>query len=238
MARLKHAPRRACKRHVIQGRPTLPGRVVRSSGGVRNVTIELFRCAGPPPANDLQERRACTSVDGAAPHAAVSQPIHQGVSRPMRKLSVIAVPLAAALAAGAVAVSSGSGSSHREAPPSALHPTADDTDVYAFTAPDAPGDLTIVSNWIPFEDPAGGPNFYRFDDRARYYLNVDNTGDGVYDIRFRFRFRTSVGDPNSFLYAAPTVDSIDSPNLNVKQTYSVVREDLSNGQPVHENALA
>ena len=49
--------------------------------------------------------------------------------------------------------------------------------------------LTVVANWIPFEDPAGGPNFYRFDDRARYYINVDNTGDGKADVRYRFKFQ-------------------------------------------------
>ena len=48
----------------------------------------------------------------------------------------------------------------------------------------------MVANWIPFEDPAGGPNFYRFDDRARYYINVDNTGDGKADVRYRFKFKT------------------------------------------------
>ena len=50
--------------------------------------------------------------------------------------------------------------------------------------------MTFAANWIPFEDPAGGPNFYRFDDKARYYINVDNTGDGVSDIRYRFEFKT------------------------------------------------
>ena len=156
----------------------------------------------------------------------------------MRKLSVIAVPLAAALAAGAIAVSTGSGSSHREAPLSALDPTADDTDVYAFTAPDAPGDLTIVSNWIPFEDPAGGPNFYRFDDRALYYLNIDNTGDGVYDVRYRFQFKTTVRNPNSFLYALPGVTSISDPKLNVVQTYSVWRETYKNGKETGARRIA
>jgi hypothetical protein len=156
----------------------------------------------------------------------------------IRRYHLLVAALLAALAAIGLAVSSGSGSSHREAPLSSIDPTGDDTDVYAFVAPDAPNSLTLVANWIPFEDPAGGPNFYRFDDRATYYMNVDNTGDGAYDIRYRFRFRTSVGDENSFLYAAPTVDSIDSPNLNVKQSYSVVREDWSDGHLVHENALA
>jgi hypothetical protein len=155
-----------------------------------------------------------------------------------RRFVVLGTALLAALAAVMTAVAISPGSSHREAPLSALDPTGDDTDVYAFKAADAPDSLTLVANWIPFEDPAGGPNFYRFDDRATYYLNVDNTGDGVYDIRFRFRFRTSVGDPGSFLYAAPTVDSIDSPNLNVKQVYNLVRENLVDGHEVSENTLA
>ena len=83
-----------------------------------------------------------------------------------RKLSVLAVSLLAALVAGVLVVDLGFGSSHREAPLTSLDPTADDTDVYAFTANDATDALTVVANWIPFEDPAGGPNFYRFDDRA------------------------------------------------------------------------
>src|SRR3954467_8824792 len=153
----------------------------------------------------------------------------------MRKLA-FAVPLAAAVAAGAIAVSPGSGSSHREAPLTAPHPTAhalaptaDDTDIYAFTAPDATGALTVATNWIPFEDPAGGPNFYRFDDRAAYYLNVDNSGDGRPDVRYRFKFRTRVLDKNSFLYALPGVASIRDPKLNIQQTYSVVRETYRKG---------
>ena len=139
----------------------------------------------------------------------------------MRKL---ALALSAALAAILVAVGLSVGSSHREAPNTAADPTADDTDVYAFTANDAPKALTIVSNWIPFEDPAGGPNFYRFDDRARYYVNIDNTGDGKADLRYRFKFKTKVRNRESFLYALPGVESFADPKLNVVQTYQVVRQ--------------
>ena len=92
----------------------------------------------------------------------------------MRKL-LIAL---AAVAAAAIAVTVAVGSSHREAPGTMLDPSADDTDLYAFTAKDAPGALTVVGNWIPGQNPANGPNFFRFDDRARYYVNIDNTGDG------------------------------------------------------------
>jgi hypothetical protein len=82
----------------------------------------------------------------------------------------------------------------------------------------------------PVEDPAGGPNFYRLDDRAAYYLNVDNTGDGRFDVRYRFKFKTRVIDKNSFLYALPGVSSIRDPKLNVQQTYSAVRETFRNGR--------
>src|SRR5439155_15951487 len=51
-------------------------------------------------------------------------------------------------------------SSHREAPLTAADPQIDSTDLYAFVSPDAPDTVTIISNWIPFENPAGGPNFY------------------------------------------------------------------------------
>src|SRR3954469_10341112 len=132
--------------------------------------------------------------------------------------------LAAALLALAVAAPASYASSHREAPLTSTDPTADDTDFHVFKARDAPDKATLGANWIPFEDPAGGPNFYKFDDRAHYYLNVDNTGDGVYDVRYLFQFKTRTLNPESFLYAAPTVDSIHSPNLNVQQSYSVTRE--------------
>jgi hypothetical protein len=131
--------------------------------------------------------------------------------------------IVAALLAIGVAVPLSLGSSHREAPLTSIDPTGDDTDVYAFTAPEAKHSLSVVANWVPFEDPAGGPNFYKFDPKARYYINIDNNGDGRYDVRYRFRFEDHVRNPESFLYAAPTVDSIDSPNLNVYQTYDVDR---------------
>jgi hypothetical protein len=155
-----------------------------------------------------------------------------------RRLTLISVAVLAALAAALGAVAIGSGSSHREAPLTALDPTADNTDVYAYVANDAQDSVTLVSNWVPFEDPAGGPNFYRFDDRAHYYINVDNTGDGKPDIRYLFQFRTRTVDPNSFLYAKPTVDSIDSPNLNVQQAYSVTKETWNGDKMTSSNVIA
>jgi hypothetical protein len=142
----------------------------------------------------------------------------------VRGLLAVAAAVLAAFGAVALVASLGTGSSHREAPLSSLDPTADDTDVYAFTAAEAPDSLTVVANWLPFEDPGGGPNFYKFDPRARYYVNVDNTGDGAWDVRYRFTFRTRA--PNSaaigYPVALPPITSIDDPKLE-RQRMTVTR---------------
>jgi hypothetical protein len=148
----------------------------------------------------------------------------------MRRSSVFGAAAVAALAAGTLAVTSGSGSSHREAPSILGDPTADNTDLYAFTAPDAPGSLTIVSDWIPFENPSGGPYFGKLDPKARYYVKIDNTGDGVEDVAYRWQFKNKFRNPNSFLYAAPTIDSVDDPDLNFVQTYDLYRETYKKGK--------
>jgi hypothetical protein len=149
----------------------------------------------------------------------------------------LAVAVAALLAA-AIAVPLGFGSSHREAPNIALDPAADNTDVYAFTADDRPKALTIAADWIPGQVPANGPNFFRFDDRARYYVNIDNTGDGVADIRYLFTFDTDLRNPNSFLYAGPGTQDFDDPGLNVIQRYDLVRETLRKGKVKHSELIA
>ena len=153
---------------------------------------------------------------------------------PHKRLGVVA----AAVAAAAIAVPLGFGSSHREAPNIALDPAADNTDVYAFTANDAPNALTIASDWIPGQVPANGPNFFRFDDRARYYVNIDNTGDGVADIRYLFKFKTNVRNPNSFLYAGPGTQDFNDPGLNVIQRYDLIRETLKHGKVKHSKTVA
>ncbi len=130
----------------------------------------------------------------------------------------------AALAAVAIAVPIGIGSSHREAPDITLDPSADNTDTYAWTAKDAPGALTVAANWIPGEVPGSGPNFFGFDDRARYYIHVDNTGDGRPDVSYRYSFKTKIRNKNSFLYALPGASGYGDAKLNVVQRYSIVRE--------------
>ncbi len=109
---------------------------------------------------------------------------------------VLGLFVAAALAAlGAAVATRGNGpqsagaSSHREAPLISQDPTADNTDLYAFRSPDKPDTATIISNWVPGEDPAAGPNYYTFSPTARYDIYVDKNGDGKPDITYQFRFK-------------------------------------------------
>jgi Domain of unknown function (DUF4331) len=114
-------------------------------------------------------------------------------------------------------------SSHREAPAISKDPVADNTDTYAFVSPDDPGSVTIISNYLPLEAPFGGPNFFEFGDDVRYDIYIDQTGDGTPDITYEFEFTTEVLNPDTFLYNTGTIDSIDSPNWNRRQFYSVTR---------------
>jgi hypothetical protein len=112
-------------------------------------------------------------------------------------------------------------SSHREAPQISKDPVADSTDLYAFVSPDAPNTVTILANYVPLQAPAGGPNFYEFGDDVLYEIHIDNNGDGQADITYQFNFTTTVADDNTFLYNTGPITSLDSPNWNRRQTYSV-----------------
>ena len=114
-------------------------------------------------------------------------------------------------------------SSHREAPGISMDPAADNTDVYAFVSPDSPNTVTLIANYLPFEYPAGGPNFFEFGEDVAYAINIDNNGDGKPDITYQFRFTTTVANPDTFLYNTGPITSLDSPNWNRRQTYSVTR---------------
>jgi Domain of unknown function (DUF4331) len=116
-------------------------------------------------------------------------------------------------------------SSHREAPEISKDPVADSTDLYAFVSPDCPHTVTLIANYIPLEEPAGGPNFYEFGNDVSYEIHIDNDGDGLPDISYQFRFRTQLTTPGSFLYNTGPITSLDDPTWNSKQFYSVTRVD-------------
>ena len=143
-------------------------------------------------------------------------------------IAALAAILVAGLGVSALGPTKGGASSHREAPLISADPQVDNTDVYAFVSPDKPNTVTILSNFVPFEEPAGGPNFYPFGARgAQYDINIDNDHDARADLTYRFKFSNRRRSGNTFLYNNGAVTSLDDENLNVFQTYDVLRIDRS-----------
>jgi len=149
-----------------------------------------------------------------------------------RKL-LVRIGIGAGLVAGAVLL--GVASSHREAPFIATDQLADNTDVYAFVSPDAPDTVTMIGDWIPLEAPNGGPNFYKFGDDVLYRINIDNDGDANDDIVYEFRFKTKIQNKQTFLYNTGPIASLDDPNFNIRQTYSVTRIDRHGRHALADN---
>jgi hypothetical protein len=108
--------------------------------------------------------------------------------------------LASKLAIGAIALpgllapSGGWASSHREAPFITKMPKVDGTDLYVFDSYERSrtGYVTLLANYQPVQEPAGGPNFYMFDPAALYEIHIDNDGDAVEDLTFQFQFSNTL----------------------------------------------
>ncbi len=85
-------------------------------------------------------------------------------------------------------------SSHREAPAILGMPQVDGADLYLFRSyePGREGFATLIATYFPMQDPFGGPNFYPLQEDAFYDIHIDNDGDAVEDLTFRFRFATAL----------------------------------------------
>lgn len=128
-------------------------------------------------------------------------------------------------------------SSHSEAPLTSMDRYADNTDVYAFRSTEAGRDgfVTLIANFIPFQDPSGGPQFYRFDDSVLYEIKIDNTGDGVEDVTYQFQFATQTLNARTVLGMNTVnidgqITSLNDLDYNMPQTYTVTRVDQSSGR--------
>lgn len=158
-----------------------------------------------------------------------------------RGSALLALGLALALTLSLFATADAS--SHREAPLISEDPTADNTDFYAFVSPANPDNVTFISNFVPFQNPAAGPNFFRFGDEVLYEIHVDNTGDAIPNISYEFRFTTEIVNGNTFLAATGPIDSVDSDFYNLRQSYTVsevrdgVRRVLGSDVPVPPNNI-
>jgi len=95
-------------------------------------------------------------------------------------------------------------------------------------SPDKPDSVTLIANWIPFEEPAGGPNFYPFSPDAHYNIKLDTNGDAKPDVTYQWQFKTNdKRGTNTFLYNNGPVTSLSDPNLLFQQTYTLTKIDAA-----------
>jgi hypothetical protein len=157
-------------------------------------------------------------MDGST-HQKKGIPMNTNVSRCFVLLAATSLPLFAVA------------SSHREAPSIAGQPRVDGTDFYMFRSyqPGRSAYVTFIANYIPLQDPFGGPNYFNLDDDAVYAIKIDNDGDADSDLSFEFRFTNTfkglavnaggVKTPIPLINSGP-IDQAGA-NLNLTQGYSI-----------------
>jgi len=149
----------------------------------------------------------------------------------MNKMNCAAALAALWLSAGPVLASS-----HREAPLITGTPKLDGCDFYMFNSYEAGRSnfVTFVADYLPLQDPYGGPNYFTLETNGVYEISIDNNGDAQEDITFQFQFYQSsrhialpIGPPGSQvtneipLVVGGQISAGNTANLNVLETYTV-----------------
>jgi len=151
-----------------------------------------------------------------------------------------ALALTASLLAGVLVVPpSARASSHRDSPFISEDPSADNTDIYAFVSTETGRSdyVTVLSNFVPLQEPANGPNFYKLSDFVNYEIHIDVDGDALPDLTYQFKFTSRIVDPGTYLYNTNTILPPPNPadptsqyvNLNQPQSYTL--REVGRGAP-------
>src|SRR5260221_796179 len=108
----------------------------------------------------------------------------------------VLLPLMSGAALAAPWTGPAKASSHRDPPFIAGQPQLDATDFYMFMSYEAgrAGYVTLVANYLPLQDPYGGPNYFKLDPNALYEIHVTNDGGAVENLTFQFRFQNTLDD--------------------------------------------
>lgn len=142
--------------------------------------------------------------------------------------------LTIAVASAVLSAGLSHGSSHREAPFITEVPKVDGTDFYMFRSYESGREefVTLIANYLPLQDAYGGPNYFDLDEDAIYEIHVDNDGDAVEDLTFRFELKDVLNDiqlpvgteGNTEMVSVPLKnigDATDNANVQLRQEYSV-----------------
>jgi hypothetical protein len=143
-----------------------------------------------------------------------------------------ALPMAVALLAAGAALITAQASSHREGPFITTVPKVDATDFYMFKSYESgrADYVTVIANYLPLQDPYGGPNYFSLDPNALYEIHIDNNGDAKEDLTFQFRVKNTLKGTTLTIgnqqVAIPLIQSgqVTAPNaaaLNVNETFTV-----------------
>lgn len=89
-----------------------------------------------------------------------------------------------------------SAAGYREAPFVAENPKVDGSDLFVFRSyePGRSDFVTLIANYQPLQDAFAGPGYFAMDPDAIYEIHVDNDGDGVEDLSFRFDFDNALAN--------------------------------------------
>jgi len=146
-------------------------------------------------------------------------------------VKIFTLALTVSLLTGVSVVPSARASSHRDSPFISEDPAADNTDVYAFVSTETGRSdyVTLLSNFVPLQEPANGPNFYKLSDFVNYEIHIDVDGDARPDLTYQFKFTTRIVDPGTYLYNTNTILPPPNPsdptsqyvNLNQPQSYTL-----------------
>ena len=169
--------------------------------------------------------------------------------RPTAAAARLATCATVAALIGAFAAPAAHASSHREAPFITTQPKVDGTDFYMFNSYEGvnvkgkggrSGFVTMVANYVPLQDPYGGPNYFSLDPNALYEIHIDNVGDAKEHITFQFKFKNTlkgialpIGNktvPIPLIQAGQVSNLKDAAlNLNESYTLNIIRGDRRTG---------
>lgn len=148
----------------------------------------------------------------------------------MKKPNLVNTSLAASLVVLALAPAMANASSHREAPFASKQPTVDGTDFFMFNSYEKgrQGFVTLIADYIPFQDPGNAPIFAELDPEAVYQINIDNSGKGTANLTIEFRahnttqdLKLPVGDKQISIAEKNVMPVKDNTTLSRTESYTV-----------------
>ena len=112
-------------------------------------------------------------------------------------------------------------SSHREAPEISKDPVADNADVYAFVSPDDPTRSRSSPTTCRSRGRPAGRTSSSSATTSSTRSTSTTTATRCRTSTYQFQFHTTLQNPDTFLYNTGPIGSLDDPNWNKRQFYSV-----------------